>query len=259
MGWVGGLRVLVTGAAGSIGRTFCAYAAASGFHVFATDIDRLDVTDEDQTHDLVSEIEPDVVLHLAGAKHAPEGELNPGLVTWVNAGGTMNVVDAAAQVGARVVTASTCKACDPETAYGASKLLAERITLNAGGSVVRFYNIPESDGNVFRLWESIPAPEPLPVTNCYRYFISMEQAVALTAFVLSAPPGRYTTNPGESQWMPNVCELWHPGREQVFMPRRRGDRRAEPLVAQSERIVDLNERRPYWRITSPHDPVLVAA
>jgi FlaA1/EpsC-like NDP-sugar epimerase len=116
-----------------------------------------------------------VIYHLAGAKHAPEGEQHPAMVARVNTIGTDNIVRAAC--GAKVILASTCKAGDPETAYGASKLIAERIVLNAGGVVVRFFNVRETAGNVFRLWEQIPFPQPIPYTDCWRYFISSTGAL----------------------------------------------------------------------------------
>ena len=243
----------MTGAAGSVGRAFCHSPVAADVELVATDVETLDVTNPSQVGRWTRDVHPDVVLHLAGAKHAPDGELDPQRVTAVNAVGTINVVAAANRSGARVVTASTCKACDPETAYGASKLLAERITLNAGGTVVRYYNIPESDGNVFRLWESLPPDEPLPVARqAFRYFLSMEVAVALTRAVLDVPSGRYTVDPGEGEFMWQVAERIYPGREHVDVPLRRGDRRVEKLCASSEQMTPFGF---LTVITSQHDPV----
>ena len=144
-----GERVLVTGAAGSIGTEVVRVLRDAGGSPRATDVDQLDVRLRSSVQRVFGLYRPTVVFHLAGAKHAPEGERDPQSVLEVNAVGTENVITAATVVGARVVTASTCKACDPETAYGASKLLAERLTLAAGGNVARFYNVVETAGNVF--------------------------------------------------------------------------------------------------------------
>jgi len=223
--------ILVTGSRGSVGRRLVALLHERSEDVTAVDLDEMDVTNRDQVRSVIKKTAPDVIFHLAGAKHAFEGELDPLRVLEVNAVGTQNVLEAA---GAKVILASTCKACDPETAYGASKLIAERLVLNAGGTVVRYYNIPESDGNVFRLWESLPETDPIPYTDCWRYFISMEQALELTLAAVQMAPGRYTVNPGLAQHMRRVAEDLYPGRELIEAPRRRGDRHREPLKATCE-------------------------
>lgn len=244
------MRFLVTGAAGSVGVALTERLVPG--EVWAADIDEMDVTDAGQVWRFVEEVRPGVIYHLAGAKHAPEGERDPAQVANVNIGGTLNVLAAAKQHGARVIVASTCKACDPETAYGASKLIAERATLNAGGVVVRFHNIPESSGNVFRLWESLPADEPLPVTQCWRYFTPLEQAVQLLVDAAKFPTGRYCVDPGPVRSMEHVAWETYPGRRQKRVPPRRGDRRREPLHAACEAVKPYGR---YLRIVGAHDPV----
>jgi FlaA1/EpsC-like NDP-sugar epimerase len=247
------MTVLVTGAHGSVGS---ALLKRLRWDVAATDVDTLDVTDEDAVSAWLVEHRPRVVYHLAGAKHAPEGELDPAYVARVNIDGTVNVLAAAASVGAKVVTASTCKACDPETAYGASKLIAERATLNAEGVVVRFHNIPESSGNVFRLWEGLPPDAPLPVTDCWRYFTRLENAVELLLQAASLPSGRYCVPPSGPERMADVAARLYPGRAQTMIPRRRGDRAREPLHAASETVESAGE---WLRIVGPHDPARTVA
>lgn len=242
------MRVLVTGARGSVGRALVAQLG----DCVATDVDTLDVTDAAQALDVTLDAKPDLVYHLAGAKHAPEGELDPAHVARVNIDGTLNMLDAAERCGARIVVASTCKACDPETAYGASKLIAERATLNRGGTVVRFHNIPESSGNVFRLWESLSESEPLPVTDCERYFTPLADAVQLLLDAAWFPSGRYCCDPGQPRHMSHVAAKLYPGREQTWIPPRRGDRIAEPLHAACE---TARPHHHYLRVTGAHDPV----
>lgn len=217
----------------------------------------MDVTSAPQAMQVIASEIPAVVVHLAGAKHAPEGEVNPGHTSRVNVQGTENVLRAAERVGARVVTASTCKACDPETAYGASKLIAERMTLNAGGVVVRFYNVPETIGNVFRLWESLPAGEPLPVCDAWRYFVPLDRIIDLLVAALELPSGRYTVDPGLPRHMPDVAAELYPGRSQTLIPLRRGDRYMEPPYADSEEAEEIGSG--WLRITSPHDPLHVGS
>jgi FlaA1/EpsC-like NDP-sugar epimerase len=241
---------LITGAAGSVGRALgqriSAYLTDSAWY------DRhLDVTDLEEVTYWVTTTRPRTIFHLAGAKHAPQGELDPAHVAAVNIIGTLNVLRAAEPVGAKVVMASTCKACDPETAYGASKLIAERAVLNAGGVVVRYFNIPESDGNVFRLWESLPESALIPWTDCWRFFVSMESAVSLTIAAADLPSGRYAPAPGLARHMHDVAMELYPDRRLCQVPLRRGDRYREPLKAESETAEGVSG---YLKITSPHDP-----
>ena len=242
--------IVVTGANGSIGT---ALLAALG-PIIAQGID---IEDWDITQPRPNEVEehPFLVFHLAASKDAPEGEIDPLKVLQVNAVGTANVL--ARWPDARVILASTCKACDPETAYGASKLIAERMVLNAGGSVARFHNVIETSGNVFAKWRKIPEGEPLPVTFCHRYFIHIEQAVDLLMAVARLKPGRYFTDPGPGRWMPDVVKEYHPGREWKSIERRRGDRIREPLLARNE-SVDMEGSTgipKILRIVNSHDRV----
>jgi len=242
--------ILVTGARGSVGRALVQWL--DFLPVVGVDIEQMDVTNAGEVAEVMDDFRPELVLHLAGAKYAFDGEIDPQHVTAVNVTGTRNVLKAAERVGAKVVFSSTCKACDPETAYGASKLIAERMVLNAGGVVARFYNIRESDGNVFRLWEKIPVGEPIPYTDCWRYFMSMNEALDLLVAAMDLPCGRYVHEPGLPQHMSQVAKDLYPERELVEMPRRRGDRHKEPLAAACEQIWRIGPG-PLCEVRSPYD------
>jgi FlaA1/EpsC-like NDP-sugar epimerase len=250
-----GKRVLVTGAAGSIGQALV--PLLRDCTVWATDLNELDVTAGGDMLLAFDSFRPDVVFHLAGAKHAPAGEEDPWSAMLVNAIGTRHVLAAAGAIDAgdcvRVVTASTCKACNPETAYGASKLIAERMTLNAGHSVARFYNVVETQGNVFDIWWQIPDDQPIPWTDCYRYFITLREAVGLILWSAILPPARYTVEPGTQRWMGDVAADAYPHRLLEQVPARRGDRQTEPMRGSHEHMVPVRTISPLWRVVSPHD------
>lgn len=223
------MRTLVTGAKGSIGTLLVPQLEGD---VVATDVDTFDVT-RARRNDLGGY---DLIYHLAGAKHAPVGEEDPEETFRINVVGTENIIRAA-KGRAKIVFASTCKACNPETVYGATKLIAERMVLNAGGVVARFYNVRETCGNVFRLWEGLAPDEPVPYTDCSRFFISVDQAVKLLLACSMLPSGRYTVDPGRPRHMRDEAEALYPHRELVEVPRRRGDRAKEPLCATNERVL----------------------
>lgn len=190
--------------------------------------------------------------------------MDPAGFAETNVLGTRNVSEACAAHGTKLVFASTCKAADPETAYGASKLIAERIVLNMGGVVFRLFNIPECGPSVFTIWQQIPEDEPIPFTDCWRYFITLEQAVDGLIRASALGSGRYAADPGSPLHMRAVAEARYPGREPVEIPRRRGDRAREPLHAKCEHAVRIygsgaGDDGLLCQITSPHDPGSVPA
>jgi len=247
-------RVLITGAHGSIGKVLEPILRHNQIASWPTDIEAMDVTDFDQVKQVVEYFKPTLILHLAADKHAPNGEEDPFTTTMINTYGTQNVLRAAG-TKAKLVITSTCKACAPETAYGASKLIAERMVLNAGGGVARLYNVVDTHGNVFRHWEQLDPQEPLPVTNCTRFFISAHEAVGLLLWTAVMPSGRYTIDPGQRLPMSIVANHLYPMRAQVMIPSRRGDRLDEPRWAAHERALTMRSTWPDWirKIESPHD------
>jgi FlaA1/EpsC-like NDP-sugar epimerase len=257
---LGAERILVTGAAGSIGTAAQRALGSAGIEPLITDLRGLDgsrpldVRDSQAIEDALGGYRPTLVLHLAGAKSAPVAETDVHSALEVNAWGTATLVAAAGRAGARVVTASTCKACDPETVYGATKLLAERLTIAAGGSVARFYNVVESSGNVFETWRVLPPDEPLPVTPCSRYLISLADATALLLWAAVLRPGRYTIDPGEAWTIAQIAAELYPGRPQREILPRRGDRTVEPRCARSETIHPFRGR--IERIVNRHDLIV---
>jgi FlaA1/EpsC-like NDP-sugar epimerase len=252
-----GERLLVTGALGSIGVAARDLLADAGIDAHTTDLlvedgsATLDVRAREAVAGAIATYRPSLIMHLAGAKSAPAGERDVMGALETNASGTANVVAGAMASGARVITASTCKACDPETVYGATKLISERLTIAAGGSVARFYNVIESSGNVFELWRAVPEDEPIPVTPCSRFFVTLADATALLLWAAVLPSGRYTVAPGEPRRIADIAAELYPGRAQREIPPRRGDRVVEPRCALSETIEPVFGR--IERIVNRHD------
>jgi len=244
-------RVLVTGAHGALGTLLAAALPVVADDTLLTDLATMDVRNVHDCYETMNRFRPDVVFHLAGAKHAPEGEVDPLGVLETNAIGTRNVLAAAGAFGAKVVVSSTCKACDPETAYGASKLLAERMTLNAHQTVVRFFNVANTYGNVFETWHG--SDGDIAVTPCVRRFMTAREAVTLMLWAGDCPePGRFILDGTSAREMRTVARELFPDRSLVPILPRRGDRLVEPEMATSE----TKEIAGDWiaRVRSPHDP-----
>ena len=109
----------------------------------------------------------------------------------------MNLIEAAHDAGVRrVVGLSTDKALNPQSAYGASKLLMEKMLLaanNARGdhgpmfACTRFGNIIGSRGSVVDVWRSQPLVR-LTDPRCTRYWLTEANAMAIIWAALMMMP-----------------------------------------------------------------------
>jgi dTDP-4-dehydrorhamnose reductase len=148
------VRVLITGAAGLLGRDLVAWFEAAGRHeVVACDRVTLDVADRDAALAAITSVAPDVVVHPAAWTAVDACEADPERAFVVNGLGARHVADGARRVGAPVVLVSTDYVFDgtkdgpyhewdepnPRSVYGASKLAGERevLALAPGSTVVR--------------------------------------------------------------------------------------------------------------------------
>jgi UDP-N-acetylglucosamine/UDP-N-acetyl-alpha-D-glucosaminouronate 4-epimerase len=147
-------RALVTGGAGFIGSNLCRRLVAEGFDVVALDdlsdgsLDNLedvqgvrfvsaDLRDEAAVLDAARGCS--AIFHQGAKRSVPRSMVEPGLTADVNAGGTLNVLLAAREAGAVVVSASSSSVYGdqdefplresmsllPRSPYAASKLAAE--------------------------------------------------------------------------------------------------------------------------------------
>ncbi|MBI2102587.1 aminotransferase class V-fold PLP-dependent enzyme [Candidatus Woesearchaeota archaeon] len=257
-------RILITGANGSIGTSLL--KRLQGFNILSqdakidflsTDIEGnhtyMNVTDFNNVFAVVNKYHPTIIVNIAGAKHAPEGEHETWKTLSINTIGTKNLIDCAPK-DCRIILASTCKSANPEIVYGASKLIAERMTLNSGGSVARYFNVVESSGNVFEIWRSLPENEPIRVApTCQRHFISLDEAAGLILYTMMAKPGRYIVNSGHLLKMGDVAERLYPHREKIIISPRRGDRLTEKFLASSEDIESYHLGTSVIKVKNIHD------
>ncbi|HEX8992357.1 MAG TPA: UDP-N-acetylglucosamine 4,6-dehydratase (inverting) [Anaerolineales bacterium] len=131
----------------------------------------------------------DVVVHAAALKQVPACEYNPMEAVKTNIMGTSNVVEAALDAGVKKVMAlSTDKAVNPVNLYGATKLAAEKLTVQsnnyAAGSATRYActrygNVVGSRGSVVPVFLSQREHGKVTVTDdrMTRFWLSLEQGV----------------------------------------------------------------------------------
>jgi FlaA1/EpsC-like NDP-sugar epimerase len=251
-------KLLITGAGGSIGQELIKRLNNSGFKNFlSTDVDgnfeNLDVTNENEVKNLLESYSPTKVINLAGAKHAPEGELTSWNTLNINTIGTLNLINNLPK-NSKIILTSTCKSANPEVVYGASKLIAERMVLNSGGSVSRFFNVVETSGNVFTIWDEVNENLPIDLApTCERYFISIQEAVGLLIFTLNNEPGRFLVNTVNITNMGDLANRLYPDRKKNIIEPRRGDRLSEKFISTSESVEKYYLNNSVVKVKSIHD------
>lgn len=208
---VAGKRVLITGAAGSIGAELCRQVSAlspAALIMLELDESRLyetflevrevapdaavmalcDLRDRSKMHRVFDRERPDVVIHAAAYKHVPLMEMEPDEAVRSNIQGTMHVLECCFEFGVKDFTLiSTDKAVNPASVMGATKRAAEKLSFLAAQrglrvTVVRFGNVLGSRGSVVPIFEgALRRGEALRITDpeVTRYFMTIPEAVQL--------------------------------------------------------------------------------
>ncbi|WP_305043822.1 polysaccharide biosynthesis protein [Geoalkalibacter sp.] len=211
--FLGGKRVLVTGAAGSIGSEICRQVARFGpakLVLFDNAESPLffvekelgecfpdipiaaiigDVRYRARVEAIFDEFQPQVVFHAAAYKHVPMMEHNPAEAANNNVRGTKIVADAAHEFKVEsFVMISTDKAVNPTNIMGATKRAAELYVQDLSRRsktrfvTVRFGNVLGSAGSVVPIFRSqIVAGGPVKVTHpeVTRFFMTIPEASQL--------------------------------------------------------------------------------
>jgi UDP-glucose 4-epimerase len=199
------LRVLVTGATGFIGSHLCLRLLDLGMEVHGLDdlsrgslkrakilensgmsLHKADVRDWATVHEVLHEVKPDAVIHLAALISVEESIRMPELYMEVNAEGTRNIVRAASNVGSgRLIYASSAAVygnpirlpiaedhpTSPLSPYGLSKLMGERYVISEfigreKPVILRIFNVygpgqnPEYAGVITKFMERLSQGDP---------------------------------------------------------------------------------------------------
>ena len=214
-----GKRVMITGAAGSIGSEIMRQVASFNPYKLILvdqaetplhdirlelqdrwrDIDTetiiADISNATRMEDIFREFKPQYIFHAAAYKHVPMMEDNVSESIQVNVFGTRTMADLAVKYGAeKFVMISTDKAVNPTNVMGCSKRiceiyvqsLAKKLQKEGGRATqfitTRFGNVLGSNGSVIpRFRDQIQRGGPVTVTHpeIIRYFMTIPEACRL--------------------------------------------------------------------------------
>jgi FlaA1/EpsC-like NDP-sugar epimerase len=213
-----GRRVLITGAAGSIGSEMVRQVirfnpellvlidqAESDLYEIEREIRQTeswtkivlylaDVTNKERIEFIFKNHKPDIVFHAAAYKHVPMMESNPTEAVLCNILGTKLLADLSVQYAVRkFVMISTDKAVNPTNVMGCSKRIAEIYVQSLNNHInskkgktsfvtTRFGNVLGSNGSVIPLFKKqIQSGGPVTVTHpeVTRYFMTIPEACQL--------------------------------------------------------------------------------
>nr|WP_170299861.1 nucleoside-diphosphate sugar epimerase/dehydratase [Desulfobacter hydrogenophilus] len=213
--YIGGNRVLVTGAGGSIGselcRQICRYSpekiilferAESALYEIDLELKKNfqdvevvpvlgDIQNRKELHKVFHLVRPDIVFHAAAYKHVPMLEGHPWKAVENNVFGTKNLIEVTRAFKCdKFVFVSTDKAVNPTSVMGTSKRISELLVqenscaadCETAFMTVRFGNVIGSVGSVIPLFKKqIEDGGPVTVTHpdIIRYFMLIPEACQL--------------------------------------------------------------------------------
>jgi len=222
-----------------------------------------DVQDTTYLEYIFSKYGPQIIFHAAAYKHVPLMENNPIEAVKNNIFGTKNLIDAASRHCAEnFVLISTDKAVNPTSIMGATKRIAEFLTVNMNSScatkfsTVRFGNVLGTNGSVIPIFkEQLKKGGPLTVTHpdIRRFFMLIPEAVQLVLIAAAAGNGGelFVLDMGEPIKIFDLAENFirlsglipHKEIKITYTGLRPGEKLYEELFDKSETIIPTSHRK----------------
>jgi len=209
-----------------------------------------------------------VVIHAAALKQVPACEYNPFEAIQTNIMGGCNVIDAAINRGVRRILAlSTDKAVNPINLYGATKLCAEKMFVQANSysgsqdtrfSCARYGNVLGSRGSVIPVFLEQRKRGKITITDSRmtRFWITLEQGVRFVIRCIEQMHGGEIFVPKiPSMTLLEMAEAVAPGCDVEAIGIRPGEKLHEVLLSEDEarHALEMDDMfviqpvHPWWR------------
>jgi UDP-N-acetylglucosamine 4,6-dehydratase len=209
-----------------------------------------------------------LVVHAAALKQVPACEYNPFEAIQTNIMGGRNVIDAAIDQGVRRILAlSTDKAVNPINLYGATKLCAEKMFVQANAyagardtrfSCARYGNVLGSRGSVIPVFLEQRKHGKITITDprMTRFWITLDQGVRFVVRCIEQMHGGEIFVPKiPSMGMLEMAQAIAPGCEIQDIGIRPGEKLHEVLLSEDEArhalevdgMYVIQPAHPWWR------------
>jgi len=188
-----------------------------------------------------------IVVHAAALKQVPACEYNPFEAVQTNVIGARNVIDAAINQGVqRILALSTDKAVNPINIYGATKLCAEKMFVQANAyagaqdtrfSCARYGNVVASRGSVIPVFQEQKRRGRITLTDprMTRFWLTLEQGVRFVITCIEQMHGGEIFVPKiPSMRLLDLAASIAPGCEIDTIGIRPGEKLHEVLVSEDE-------------------------
>jgi UDP-N-acetylglucosamine 4,6-dehydratase len=188
-----------------------------------------------------------MVVHAAALKQVPACEYNPFEAIQTNIMGGHNVIDAAIDQGVhRILALSTDKAVNPINLYGATKLCAEKMFVQANvyagakntrSSCARYGNVVGSPGSVIPVFLEQRRRGTITLTDgrMTRFWLTVDQGVKFVIRCLEQMHGGEIFVPKiPSMRLVDLAEAIAPGCQLEYIGIRPGEKLHEVLVSEDE-------------------------
>ena len=227
-----------------------------------------DVRDSERLHRAMHGV--NIVVHAAALKQVPACEYNPIEAVKTNIHGAENIINAALDTGVhKVLALSTDKAVNPVNLYGATKLVAEKLFVQANSyrgdgitrfSCVRYGNVVGSRGSVIPVFLEQRKHGKLTVTDerMTRFWLTLEQGVQFVIRCIEHMKGGEVFVPKipSTSIMDLVQAIAPPDCHVEFVGIRPGEKLHEVLISEDEsrQTIDVGDmyviipHHPWWQI-----------
>jgi len=204
-----------------------------------------DVRDRNRLHRAMKDV--DIVIHAAALKQVPACEYNPIEAVRTNIEGAINIIDTTIENNVeKVIALSTDKAVHPVNLYGATKLVAEKLFIQANTytgrgqtkfSCARYGNVVGSRGSIIPVFLEQRKSRKITITDVRmtRFWITLEQGIRLVInFVEIMHGGEVFVPKIPSMRIMDLADVVAPKCKREIIGIRPGEKVNEVLITEQE-------------------------